>query len=83
MAHALCAWAIKGRKKLSLEPAVRTSHSANKRYIPHGRVNQIFEVHLVCVCLFFVVVVVVVVVVLLLLLLLLLLRLVFGREGIK
>ena len=81
MAHALRAWAIKGRKKLGLEPAVRTSHSANKRYIPHGRANQIFEVHLVCVCLFFVVVVVVVL--LLLLLLLLHLRLVFGRERIK
>ena len=33
MARALRAWAIKGRKKLGPELAVRTSHSANKRYV--------------------------------------------------
>ena len=31
MARALRAWAIKGREKLGPQPAVRTSHSANKR----------------------------------------------------
>ena len=33
MARALRAWAIKGRKKLSPQLAVRTEHSANKRYL--------------------------------------------------
>ena len=33
MARALRAWTIKGRKKLGPYFAVRTSHSANKRYV--------------------------------------------------
>ena len=32
MAQARSAWAIKGRKKLGPQLAVRTSHSANKMY---------------------------------------------------
>ena len=38
MARALRAWAIKGRKKLGPQLAVRTSHPANKRYILAKRV---------------------------------------------
>ena len=40
MARALRAWAIKGRKRLGPKLAVRTSHSANKRY--KALCNKIF-----------------------------------------